>query len=94
MRFAQIAKLYNYTRPKYNFQNIIEIKNGRHPLKDAADTAAFVPNDYCSEYPKSIKIITGANNSGKTVYLKQNCLLIYMAYLGSFGKLVAIIFIR
>lgn len=46
--------------------------------------STFVPNDYRSEYPQSIKIITGANNSGKTIYLKQSCLIIYMAYLGSF----------
>ena len=80
LRFAQIAKLYNYVRPTFNFSNLIDIRNGRHPLKESS----FVPNDYHSEYPRSIRIITGANNSGKTIYLKQNCLIIYMAYLGSF----------
>lgn len=80
LRFAQVAKLYNYVRPTFNFCNLIDIKNGRHPLKESS----FVPNDYYSEYPRSIKIITGANYSGKTIYLKQNCLIIYMAYLGSF----------
>lgn len=80
LRFAQVAKLYSYVRPTFNFSNIIQIEGGRHPLKESS----FIPNDYCSEYPKSIKILTGANNSGKTVYLKQNCLIIFMAYLGSF----------
>ncbi|KAH7935288.1 hypothetical protein HPB52_005713 [Rhipicephalus sanguineus] len=55
-----------------------------HPLVESAGSS-FVPNAFSSGGPHSkIKIITGPNNCGKSIYLKQVALIVYMAHIGSF----------
>lgn len=70
--FAQVAKQQSYVCPNLTRQNIIEIHDGRHPLLEANN---FIPNSYFSggDHPV-VKIITGPNNSGKSIYLRQVCL--------------------
>ncbi|KAI0297721.1 hypothetical protein BC826DRAFT_1000939 [Russula brevipes] len=42
--FAEAASQYNYRRPQMSVENVINIKQGRHPLQEqVVDT--FVPND-------------------------------------------------
>ncbi|KAG2200478.1 hypothetical protein INT47_011458 [Mucor saturninus] len=36
------------------------------------------------EHPNSVQVVTGANFSGKSVYLKQIALIVYMAHIGSY----------
>ena len=45
---------------------------------------AFVPNDTFCNGDKNVSLITGPNSSGKSVYLKQVGLLVYLAHIGSF----------
>jgi len=45
---------------------------------------AFVPNDTYITNEKHIAIITGANGCGKSVYMKQVGLLVFLAHIGSF----------
>lgn len=79
-----VAKEKGYIRPKLNENNIHEIKESRHPLLESLYNN-YVSNDFYSGGNHShIKIITGPNSSGKSVYLKQTGLLIYMAHIGSF----------
>ncbi|KAI9364612.1 muts domain V-domain-containing protein [Pilaira anomala] len=40
--------------------------------------------DQTNEEIKSVQIVTGANFSGKSVYLKQIALIVYMAHIGSY----------
>ncbi|ESN96325.1 hypothetical protein HELRODRAFT_163376 [Helobdella robusta] len=82
LSFAYSARVNNYVKPVMVKDNIISIKNGRHPLLELRDT--FVPNDVTSGSPHKILIITAANASGKSVYLKQVGLIIFMAQIGSF----------
>ena len=65
----------------------------RHPLIESNNiSSAFIPNDVesgkfslNSESAKSkIKVITAPNASGKTIYLKQVGLLVYMSMIGSY----------
>lgn len=81
---SKVAKDKNYIRPKLNEDKIHEIEEGRHPLLEIL-TENFVQNNFYSgdNYPH-MKIITGPNASGKSVYLKQIGLLIYLAHIGSF----------
>uniref|UniRef100_A0A8D8V662 MutS protein homolog 5 n=1 Tax=Cacopsylla melanoneura TaxID=428564 RepID=A0A8D8V662_9HEMI len=58
----------------------IQIKNGRHPLQEL-NVESFVPNDFQAQ---KVHILTGPNACGKSVYLKQVALIIYLAHLGSF----------
>jgi DNA mismatch repair protein MSH5 len=44
---------------------------------------AFVPNDVCFTEDHFMVLISGPNASGKSVYLKQIGLLVYLAHIGS-----------
>ncbi|KAF9803395.1 hypothetical protein SFRURICE_007241 [Spodoptera frugiperda] len=60
------------------------IKAGRHPLY-MLTCDSFVPNDVeSSVHAGCVKILTGPNSSGKSVYMKQIGLIVYLAHVGSF----------
>ncbi|KZC06422.1 MutS protein like protein 5, partial [Dufourea novaeangliae] len=83
MAFAKVARDHGYTRPTIIQSKIIEAREARHPLLEFSTT--FVPNDIRSGNGGSlIKILTGPNSCGKSVYLKQIGLLIFMAHVGSY----------
>lgn len=81
---AKVAKEKDYVRPKLNAENEHKIDMGRHPLLEDYSNN-FVANDYHSGGSGArIKVITGPNASGKSIYLKQTAVLIYFAHIGSF----------
>lgn len=84
LALATCAREGNYTRPVMTNENTIQIKAGRHPLQELCCTP-FVPNDTHSggDHAK-MKLLTGPNASGKSVYLKQVGLIVFMAHIGSF----------
>ncbi|KAK7203463.1 mismatch repair protein 5 [Myxozyma melibiosi] len=95
--FAESATLYNYHRPTVTEDNVIDIKKGRHPLYELS-VPSFVENDTLLRGSEGVEIdtkenadtlpstilLTGANFSGKSVYLKQVALIVYMAHIGCF----------
>jgi DNA mismatch repair protein MutS len=84
---AQVAHAYRYTKPSFNKEGKLEIKNGRHPVIERflADETGFIPNDlYLDNEKEQIMIITGPNMSGKSTYIRQNALIVLLAHLGSF----------
>jgi len=71
--FADVAKDLKLIKPNILPKEhcIINIINGRHILQEKY-VYKFVPNSYhSSKINQSIKIITGFNSSGKSIYLKQ-----------------------
>lgn len=79
-----VARDSNYVQPEIVESRIIEIKQGRHPLKESFVTN-FVPNDvYSGDGYSLVKILTGPNSCGKSVYLKQIALIVFMAHIGSY----------
>ncbi|XP_060085682.1 mutS protein homolog 5-like [Ylistrum balloti] len=81
---AQCARDYSYVRPTLVGEAVIDIKGGRHPLQELC-CSPFVPNDILSdERNGKIKILTGPNASGKSVYLRQVGMIVYLAHIGSF----------
>lgn len=81
---SKVASMYGYVRPTINNQNIHEIKDGRHALLELI-SSDYQPNDfYSSEDAGKVKILTGPNASGKSVYLKQVALIIFLVHIGSF----------
>ncbi|EYC43627.1 hypothetical protein Y032_0487g2349 [Ancylostoma ceylanicum] len=78
------ARHYGWTCPKFVDEPIIDATRVYHPLSQLI-TEHFVPNPVSSgvEYSK-IKIFTGPNACGKSVYLKQVGLLVFLAHIGSF----------
>ncbi|KFO21054.1 MutS protein like protein 5 [Fukomys damarensis] len=85
LALASAARDYGYSRPRYCPQlHGVRIQNGRHPLMELC-TRAFVPNSAeCSGDTGRVKVITGPNSSGKSIYLKQVGLITFMALVGSF----------
>ncbi|XP_055491051.1 mutS protein homolog 5 [Leucoraja erinacea] len=81
---AVVARENTYIRPRLTSKNIINIKDGRHPLMEMC-TRTFVSNPISTggEHGK-ISILTGPNSSGKSVYLKEVGLIVFMALIGSY----------
>lgn len=86
LAFAEVARQRNYTKPEMTHEKVLDIQEGLHPIYEhILDT--FIANNTSlmeNNETKSIMLLTGANYSGKTVYLMQSALIVYMAHLGSF----------
>lgn len=69
--------------PEIVDQSVILIKAGRHLLQELT-VDNFVPNDTYISPEKNVALISGPNTSGKSVYLKQVALMVYLAHIGSY----------
>ncbi|CAO3674035.1 unnamed protein product [Umbelopsis ramanniana] len=103
------AEKFNHIRPEMTAENILIIKDGRHPLEELL-TDTFIKNDTCLGCSEStihtvqssywstemqavhdegrqenrVMLLSAPNQSGKSIYLKQVALLVYLAHIGSF----------
>ncbi|KAK8467153.1 hypothetical protein PHAVU_008G268900 [Phaseolus vulgaris] len=83
LSMALIARQNNYVRPSLTEENLLDIKNGRHVLQEmTVDT--FIPNDTNILHDGRINIITGPNFSGKSIYIKQIAIIVFLSHIGSF----------
>lgn len=82
LSLASTARHYSYTRPILTDKHQIIIRGGRHPVVEQVEE--FVPNDLILEEGTDLVILTGPNMAGKSVYLRQNALIVLMAQIGSF----------
>lgn len=84
LALSVMARENAYCRPRFTHRHGFHIKDGRHPLMELC-AKTFVANPVNSgEATRRIKIITGPNSSGKSVYLKQVGLIVFMALIGSY----------
>jgi DNA mismatch repair protein MutS len=83
---AEIADRYNYIRPVVDEGDEIIIRDGRHPVLERAGLSErFVPNDtQMDTQGHQLLIITGPNMAGKSTYLRQVALIVFMAQVGCF----------
>jgi len=86
LSLAQVAVENDYIMPEVNNENIISIKDGRHPVVEKVLVGErFVPNDtFIDSNTEQILIITGPNMAGKSTYIRQVALIVLMAQIGSF----------
>ncbi|CAL1542302.1 unnamed protein product [Lymnaea stagnalis] len=84
MALAICASEGAYVQPNLIQEEVIDIQSGRHPLQELC-CSPYVPNDtkMGGQYSK-IKLLTGPNACGKSVYLKQVAMIVFMAHIGSF----------
>jgi len=83
--FSLSALKHNYTKPLITEGSLICIDGGRHPVVEAAIKEDFVSNELSVDSAgDAIIILTGPNMAGKSTYLRQNALIVYMAQIGSF----------
>ncbi len=82
---AEVAVRNRYTRPELRDDDVLEIAAGRHPVVERAlREEPFTPNDLHLDDGERILVITGPNMAGKSVFLRQNALIVLMAQMGSF----------
>ena len=82
---AETAALNGYVRPEVVDEDILDIRDGRHPVVEhTLQGERFVPNDSIFEEGERIRIITGPNMSGKSTVLRQVALIALMAQMGSY----------
>lgn len=87
LSFASVSRDNQYTQPHFTDDQIIDIKDGRHPvIERCLDIGEeYVPNDlYLRNDQQQILIITGPNMSGKSALLRQTALIVIMAQLGCY----------
>lgn len=87
LAFSKLARENNYTCPEMNDSQIIDIKQGRHPVieKQMAIDEKYIANDvYLDNENQQVIIITGPNMAGKSALLRQTALIVLMAQIGSF----------
>ncbi|KAL6056931.1 MutS protein 5 [Balamuthia mandrillaris] len=81
--FAVAARENNWTAPDITTDSTLWIKNGRHPLQELC-VETFIANNSSLDNAERILLLSGANGSGKSVYLKQVGLITFLAHVGSF----------
>lgn len=87
LSFAKTAEEHNYIRPQIDNTNVIDIKQGRHPVIETQLPVGeqYVPNDiFLDNEKQQIMIITGPNMAGKSALLRQTALIVLMAQIGCF----------
>ncbi len=83
---ADVAVKNNYVCPEVDYSDVIEIKDGRHPVVEMfVKDSYFVPNDTTLDTGRNrLMLITGPNMAGKSTYMRQVALIALMAQIGSF----------
>ena len=87
LSFANVARSNNYVRPVVDESEVLDIRNGRHPVieQQLPLGEAYVPNDvYVDTDSRQVIIITGPNMAGKSALLRQTALIVLLAQMGSF----------
>ncbi len=82
--FAERANTLKFYPPELTDKEYIEISEGRHPVVEAVQDDPFMSNDLKLDHNQRMLLITGANMSGKSVYMRQTALIVLLAHIGSF----------
>lgn len=81
--FAKAALLHNWVCPDMADDKVLEIEDGRHPVVQMhLPEGEFVPNN-TSLSDGCFAVVTGPNMAGKSTYLRQNALIVFLAHIGS-----------
>jgi len=85
---AELAATERWCRPVVDGGAAFDVKQGRHPVVEAALTrshaGAFVANDCDLSETQRLWLVTGPNMAGKSTFLRQNALIVLLAQMGSF----------
>ncbi len=87
LSFAKISEENRYVRPVIDDSDVIDIKQGRHPVIETQLPLgeSYVPNDvYLDTEKQQIMMITGPNMAGKSALLRQTALIVLLSQVGCF----------
>jgi DNA mismatch repair protein MutS len=85
--FAKVARENKYIRPVICDDDVLDIRQGRHPVieKQLPAGEVYIANDVMLDSKQQqIIIITGPNMAGKSALLRQTALITLLAQIGSF----------
>ncbi len=86
--WAQLAQIWDYSKPYVDDSDKLEITQGRHPvveqlLRRSRLSQHFVPNDTSIQASGTqINLITGPNMAGKSTYIRQVAIIALLAQIG------------
>src|SRR5690606_600590 len=81
---AERAQVLDWARPDLVDEACLEIERGRHPVVEAVRDQPFEPIDLMLGDDRRMLVVTGPNMGGKSTYMRQNALIVLLAYIGSF----------
>jgi DNA mismatch repair protein MutS len=82
---AFVASEQNYCRPVLVEEDILELKESRHPVvEQAIPQGQYIKNDLIYSGDTRLFLLTGPNMAGKSTLLRQVALSVYLAQVGSF----------
>ncbi|MBI0432968.1 DNA mismatch repair protein MutS [Roseomonas sp. KE0001] len=85
---AELAAEGGWCRPEMVERPDFVVRQGRHPVVEAAlaraHGPAFVPNDADLSPGRRLCLLTGPNMAGKSTFLRQNALMVVLAQAGLF----------
>ncbi len=83
---ADVATKHNYVLPEVDNSDVIEIKDGRHPVVEKfVQDSYFVPNDtYLDTEKNRLMLLTGPNMAGKSTYMRQVAIITLLSQIGSY----------
>ncbi len=81
---AQTAIELNWCKPILDSNNVLYLKNSKHPILEKLLGKKFVPNDIEINGQNFFMLITGPNMAGKSTLIKQVALAVFLAHIGSF----------
>lgn len=87
LSFMKVSQLQRYVRPVVDDSEVLEIKQGRHPVIETQLPIGeqYVPNDVLLDTERQqIMMITGPNMAGKSALLRQTALIVLLAQIGCF----------
>ena len=87
LSFANVARENNYIRPVIEDNDVLDIRQGRHPVieKQLPIGEKYIANDVMLDSAsQQIIIITGPNMAGKSALLRHTALITLLAQIGSF----------
>ena len=87
LSFADVARENKYIRPVIADDDVLDIKQGRHPVieKQLPVGEKYIANDvYLDTETQQVIIITGPNMAGKSALLRQTALITLLAQIGCF----------
>ncbi|RWR01592.1 DNA mismatch repair protein MutS [[Pantoea] beijingensis] len=84
VNLAERAWTLDYKRPVLSEKAGISLRGGRHPVVEQVLKEPFIANPLSLSPQRRMLIITGPNMGGKSTYMRQNALIVLMAYIGSF----------
>jgi DNA mismatch repair protein MutS len=82
--FAERAETLRLNAPELVDAPGVDIVEGRHPVVERVQDAAFVPNDCRLDPERRMLVITGPNMGGKSTYMRQIALITILAHAGAF----------